>query len=95
MKMRNIKCAKNIIKYRSDWPSGGPRESHVGVMLGSSWPFDGIVQHLNIIYPPKINLRGGESHWEGGLPGPGGPRGGVGEGFNIFKGWKPSDLTRP
>ena len=58
--MRNIKCSKNIVKYRSDWPSGGPREGHVGVMLGSSWPLKGILRHLNIILTTKVNFRGGE-----------------------------------
>ena len=31
-------------------------------MLGSSWLLKGILRHVNIIYPPKVNLRGGGTH---------------------------------
>ena len=44
-------------------------------MLGLSWLLKGIFRDLNIMYPPKINLRGGDTDWEEGLPAPGGPRG--------------------
>ena len=63
MKKRNIKCSKNIVKYRSDWPSGGPREGHVGVMLGSSWHLKGILTPLIIIVAAKVNLRGGDTNF--------------------------------
>ena len=35
-KVRNIECSKTPVNYRSDWPSGGPREARVGPKLGSS-----------------------------------------------------------
>ena len=58
IKIRNIKCSKNTVNYRSDWPSGGPRDGQVGVKLGSSWAPKGILKHLNIVLPTKVNLRG-------------------------------------
>ncbi len=81
MKMRNIECSKYLVKYRSDWPSGGPREGQVGVMLGSSWPQKGILRQLNIILPTKVNFREGEGNLPGVRRAPGGPWGGdLGEG---------------
>ena len=35
IKMRKVKCSKNIVNYRSDWPSGGPGEGEVGVKVRS------------------------------------------------------------
>ena len=58
IKMRNIECSKYLVKYRSDWPSGGPRQGQVGVMLGSSWPKKGILRQLNIILPTKVKKEG-------------------------------------
>ena len=83
IKVRNIKCSKTIVKHRSDGPSGGPREGHVGVKLGSSWPLKGILRHLNIILPTKVNLRGGKSHFRSFTRAPEAPRGGdIGEGLD-------------
>ena len=62
IKIRNIKCSKTIVKHRSDGPSGGPREGHVGVMLGSSWLLKGILRHVNIILPTKVHFRGGKAN---------------------------------
>ena len=74
---------KTIIKHRSDGPSGGPREGHVGVMLGLSWLLKGILKRLNITYPTKVNLRGGGTDQPKLLPAPGGPWGGdKGEGID-------------
>ena len=83
IKIRNIKCSKTIVKHRSDGPSGGPREGQVGVMLGSSWLLKGILRHLNIILPTKLNLRG-VSHIPGGFTrAPGAPgEGDIGEGVD-------------
>ena len=50
IKMRNAKCSKYTVNYRSKWPSGGPREGQVGVMLGSSWHLKGILTSLIIIF---------------------------------------------
>ena len=44
-------------------------------MLGSSWLLKGILRHLNIMYPTKVNLSGGGAHFSEFLPGPGGPPG--------------------
>ena len=75
MKERNIKLSKTPIKHRSDGPSEVPRERHVGGILGLSWLLKCIFRHLNIMYPPKLNFRGGDTDWPGLLPAPGGPRG--------------------
>ena len=75
--IRNIKCPKTIVKYRSDGPSGSPREGHVGVMLGSSWHLKGILRHMNIILPTKLNLRGARPIFRGSA----GTRGPPGEGI--------------
>ena len=34
-KLRNMKYYKTPVNYRSDWPSGGPREGQVGVKMRS------------------------------------------------------------
>ena len=94
--MRSIKCSNNIVKYRSDWPSGGPRGGHVGVMLGSSWHLKGILTPLIIILATKVNLRGGEVYFLGGGEGPGRPLGrGFRGGESVHKGIKPDISTRP
>mgnify|MGYP007042616421 CR=1 FL=1 len=83
IKIRNIKCSKTIVKHRSDGPSGGPREGHVGVMLGSSWHLKGILRHLNIILPTKLNLKGAGTLFRGFTRAPEAPRGGdIGEGID-------------
>ena len=83
IKVRNIKCSKTIVKHRSDGPSGGPREGHVGVKLGSSWLLKGILRHLKIILPTKANLRGVRPIPGGFTRAPEAPRGGdIGEGLD-------------
>ena len=47
------------------------------------------------MYPTKVNLRGGESHFPGVTRAPEAPGGGdIGEGLDCFKDWKSVDLTR-
>ena len=76
IKIRNRKCSKYIVNYRSEWPSGGPREVRVGVILGSSWHLKGILTRRIITLATKVDIRGGGSFFGGGRPGPGGPWGG-------------------
>ena len=75
IKVRNIKCSNNLVNSQTDWPSGRPREGHVGVMLGSSWPMEDILRDLNMILPTKIEYRGVDHHAGTVRPGPGPPRG--------------------
>ena len=66
--------------------SGGPREGHDGVRLGSSWPEKGILKHLNIILPTKTEKGGVPSLFEGFVRAPGPPRGGdIGEGLDLSR----------
>ena len=78
-----MKCSKTHVNYMSDWPSGGPRQGHVGVMLGLSWPLKGILRRLNISLPTKVNLRGGGTHRRSFTRAPEAPGGGdIGEGLD-------------
>ena len=64
---------------------GGPREGHVGVMLGSSWHLKGILKHLNIVLPTKTEKGGVRRFVEGFVRALGAPRGGVGEGLELIR----------
>ena len=75
IKILNRKCPFCIVNYNTKWPSGGPREGQVGVMLGSSWHLQGILISLLIILATKVDIRGGEEVLGGGRPGPRRPLG--------------------
>ena len=51
----------------------GPLRGHVGAMLGSGWHIQGILTSLLIILATKVDIRGGDPPFWGGVdPAPGG-----------------------